>query len=134
MQNKSHAITLRKALKRKYPVIPVVVFAKGNAPYLADENVINLEDLTLFIDSYPYQHLLSEKEIAEAVSDIKAVSSDVSNKEHVENIRMYKKYQRELKAEITFALERGKCPHCGNPILSNGVDYKCAKCDFRFKL
>ena len=134
LQNKSHAITLRRALKSRYPVIPVVVFVKNNAPYVPDENIINLSDLLLFIESYPYQRLLSPSEIKEAAEAICQASSSVTNKEHVENIRYYKQYQRELKAEITFALERGKCPYCESPILSNGADYKCAKCSFRFKL
>ena len=134
MQNKSHAISLRKAIKSKYPIVPVVVFVKENAPYIPDENVINLSDLSLFIESYPYQRLLTPAEIQDAAEMIRHASSVVSNKEHVENIRYYKQYQRELKAEITYALERGKCPYCQSPILSNGADYKCAKCTFRFKL
>ena len=62
-QNKGHAITLYRILKGKYDIIPVVVFVKNNAPYLGDENVINLEDLLLFIESYPYKKKLSKKEI-----------------------------------------------------------------------
>ena len=134
MQNKSHAISLRKAIKSKYPIIPVVVFVKENAPYIPDENVINLSDLSLFIESYPYQRLLSASEIKDATQTIQQVSSAISNKEHVENIRYYKQYQRELRAEITYALEKGKCPYCQGRILTNGVDYKCEKCTFKFKL
>ena len=62
-QNKSHAIVVQKLLKKKYEVIPVVVFVKNNAPYMGDENVINLKDLLLFIDSYPYEKELSKEDI-----------------------------------------------------------------------
>lgn len=134
MQNKSHAITLRKAIKSKHPIVPVVVFVKDNAPYIPDENVINLSDLPLFIESYPYQRLMSQAEIKEAAKAISAATSSITTKEHVENIRYYKQYQRELRAEITYALEQGKCPYCQSPILSKGDDYKCSQCTFKFKL
>ena len=61
IQNKSHAITLWRILKGEYNVIPVVVFVQNNAPYLGDENVINLDDLLLFIESYPYEHKYQKK-------------------------------------------------------------------------
>ena len=134
LQNKSHVINLRRALHSKFPVVHVVVFAKDNAPYIPDENVIDLKDLALFVDSYPYKRLLGVDEVMAAVSAIKACASETSGREHVENIRYYKQYERQRRAEITFALERGKCPYCGGQILTNGVDYRCSKCKFSFKL
>ena len=48
-QNKSHAVTVYKAINGYVKVIPVVVFVQNNAPYIEDENVINIEDLKSII-------------------------------------------------------------------------------------
>lgn len=133
-QNKSHAITLRKALKSICHPIPVVVFAQDNAPYLPDENVINLSDLPLFVESYPYEKLLSLKDMALIKSRIEAVSVDVSNKEHVENIKIMKKVRKESQAEMAYAIECGLCPRCDHKIVIKGFDYSCPHCGFRFHL
>ncbi len=133
-QNKSHAITLRKALKSKYKPIPVVVFVKDNAPYLGDENVINFSDLGLFIESYPYESAYSPNEMAEVKALIEKTIVPISNKEHVQNIGTMKKVRKELEAEMTYAIEQGKCPWCDSPIVVKGSDYHCSKCDYHFKL
>ena len=57
-QNKSHEQIIKKLLKGKIDVIGLVVFVKNNAPYLGDENVINLKDLNTFIDCYPFKEEL----------------------------------------------------------------------------
>lgn len=134
LQNKNHAITLRRILKSKYEVIPVVVFARNNAPYTPDENVINLEDLLLFVDSYPYKALLSKDDMNEINKVIQEHACDVTNKEHIENIAYLKQYQRENRAQITYALEKGRCPWCEAKIITQGDAYKCEKCTFAFKL
>lgn len=134
LQNKSHAITLHKMIKGNVKVVPVVVFVRNNAPYTPDENVINLVDLPLFIDSYPYERLLSLSEMKRIEGEIKKRQVDMSNAEHVENIGYLKQYQRTVRAEITYALERGKCPWCESPISSKGDDYYCTKCKFGFHL
>lgn len=133
-QNKSHAIVVQKLLKKKYEVIPVVVFVKNNAPYLGDENVINLKDLLLFIDSYPYEKELNKEDIKEIYKILKDNESDISKKEHVETIGYLKQMQEEFRQEISYAIENGKCPRCGQKIIQNGYDFKCVKCNFKFKL
>ena len=95
-QNKGHAVTLFRILKGKYDIIPIVVFVKNNAPYLGDENVINLDDLLLFIESYPYKKKLSKKEIDSVTSIIKRSISSIDKKEHVENISYLKQMKKEL--------------------------------------
>ena len=133
-QNKSHQITLYKAINGLLKPIPVVVFVKNNAPYLPNDNVINLSDLLLFIDSYPYEKELSKIEIDNLYKIIKSVSSDVSLKEHLENIEIYKQYRKEIKEEMTYAIEQGKCPYCNEKILTDGRIFMCSKCNFSFKL
>ena len=134
LQNKSHAVSLYKALKGKYKVIPIVVFVKNNAPYIDDENVINLDDLLLFIDSYPYEHLYTDKSIDKIKALIENAAVDITRREHVENISYLKQYRKELYAEKQYAIEKGMCPRCNNKILARGYEYKCSKCDFSFKI
>lgn len=134
LQNKSHAIELYKALNGRYQIIPVVVFVKNNAPYFDDENVINIDDLLLFIESYPYEHQYTDKTIDKIKELIDKVSADISNKEHVENISYLKQYKKESYAEKEYALEKGICPRCNSKILNRGYHYKCSKCDFQFKI
>ena len=134
LQNKSHAIELYKALSTKYKTIPVVVFVKNNAPYLDDENVINIDDLLLFIESYPYEHQYTDKSIDKIKELILKEAADISAKEHVENISYLKQYKKESYAEKEYALEKGICPRCNSKILSRGYHYRCSKCDFAFKI
>ena len=134
VQNKSHAINLYKILKVKFKIIPVVVFVGNNAPYLPDDNVINLDDLLLFVDSYPYDSLLTDKDIKDIKEIIKNESIDVSKKEHVENIKLLKEFRKEQQDEIRYAIENNKCPWCDAKIVSKNNIYKCSKCSFTFKL
>ena len=133
-QKTSHAIVIQKLLKKKYEVIPVVVFVKNNAPYMGDENVINLKDLLLFIDSYPYEKELSKEDIKEIYKILKDNEADISKKEHVETIGYLKQMQEEFRQEMSYAIENNKCPRCGASIIQKGYDFKCSKCDFKFKL
>ncbi len=134
LQNKSHEITLFRAVKGLFKATPIVVFVKNNAPYLPNDNAINLEDLLLFIDSYPYEKELSKVEIDNIKKTIENVSSEVSLKEHLENIKTYKQYRKEQQEEMRIAIEQGICPYCESKILTNGVEFMCSKCNFHFKL
>ncbi len=133
-QNKSHAITLYKELKGKVEVIPVVVFVKNNAPYMGDENVINLKDLKLFIDSYPYQKLYLNKDIDEIASLITKRVKDVSKEEHIENISYLKAAHKELIKEKEYAITNGICPRCNHKMKIKGNNFKCSNCDFKLSL
>lgn len=133
-QNKNHVKIIKKLLKNQYEVISLVVFVKNNAPYLADDNVINLEDLSLFIESYPYQKLLSEQEIDDICAVIKSNMSKMSSKEHVENISYLKQINKEIKAEIAYAIESRTCPRCNGKIIQSGNSFRCENCDFKFNL
>ena len=132
-QNKSHMIVVKKLLKNKYDIIPVVVFVKNNAPYI-DDNAINMKDLLLFIDSYPYQKELDKNEINDIYKTLKSLSSDLSKKEHLENIGYLKEIKIEFRLEMEYAIENQICPRCDSEMIVNGFEYKCSKCDFKFKL
>ena len=132
-QNKSHMIVVKRLLDNKYDVIPVVVFVKNNAPYI-DDNAINMKDLLLFIDSYPYQILLEKKDIDEIYKLLKSKASDISKKEHLENIGYLKEIKKEFRLEMEYAIENQMCPRCDSEMIIDGYDYRCSKCDFKFKL
>lgn len=133
-QNKSHAITIYRLLKGKFDVISVVVFVKNNAPYMGDENVINLDDLLLFIESYPYKKKISKPDIDKIYKSLNRRSSDISKEEHVENIGYLKQMKKEFRDEMSYAIENNKCPRCGHPIIRKGYKFLCSYCDFNFKL
>lgn len=132
-QNKSHVRIVKKILKN-VNVISVVVFVKNNAPYMGDENVINLKDLLLFIDSYPYEKILEKNEINEICKIIRENKVKITKSEHLENISYLKQIKKENMAEIEYAIESQKCPRCGSNILQNGYSFKCSNCDFKFKI
>ena len=134
IQNKSHAKIINRILEKKYDVVPVVVFVKNNAPYMGDENVINLKDLILFIESYPYIKILDRKEIDEIYKVIKANIAKISKSEHVKNIGYLKQINDELRQEKEYAIETRTCPRCGGKIIENNLTFSCEKCDFKFKI
>lgn len=134
LQNKSHEITIYRVLKGTFKAISVVVFVRNNAPYFPNDNVINLEDLLLFIESYPYTAKLSKTTIDNIKNVIENNSVDISSEKHVENIKLYKAVRREERKEIRYAIEHNKCPRCKSDLISQGYEYRCSKCDFSFKL
>ena len=133
-QNASHCYFVSSLLKKKYDVISVVVYTKNNAPYLGDENLINLSDLLLFIDSYPYQKLLEDKEMENIYQILKKEEKDISLEEHVQNVKVIKEKKNMMREEMRIAIEEGVCPKCGAKMLIRGYTYKCTKCPYRFSL
>ena len=134
LQNKSHAISLYRDLNGLYKTIPVVVYVQNNAPYLPDENVIDLKDLLLFIDSYPYEHKYTKATIDKIKGLIEKRRSDVPLDEHIDNIQILKKVRKEQEAQMTYAIEHRRCPWCDGPILVQGDEFRCSRCTFKFKL
>ncbi len=134
LQNKSHQVSLYRILKSEYQIIPVVVFVQNNAPYFPNDNVINLKDLLLFVESYPYEHRYQKKTMDKIKQIVERKKSDVSLSDHVQNIEFLKQIIREQQAEITYAIENGKCPWCDSPISKSGNEYRCSRCNFKFKL
>ena len=134
LQNKSHAISLYRSLKSEYKPISVVVFVQNNAPYFPDDNVINLNDLLLFIESYPYEHKYTKNTLDKIKGLIEKRRSDVSLNEHLENISYLKQIRKEQQAEMTYAIENRKCPWCDSQIIVVNKEYRCSRCKFKFTL
>ena len=65
---------------------------------------------------------------------IKSNMLDISKKEHVENISYLKQINKELKAEIAYAIESRKCPRCDGNIIQKDNHFYCDKCDYKFNL
>lgn len=133
-QNKSHEITLYRVLSGQIHPVSIVVFVKNNAPYFPDVNVINLSDLLLFIESYPYDRLLSKSEIDRIKNVIESSRIKVSDEEHIANIKALRTLNEIDKDEKTFAIETGYCPKCKGPIITDGIKFICGKCGYKFKL
>ena len=133
-QNKTHTKIVKRILGKEVDVVPVIVFAKNNAPYMGDENVINLKDLLLFLETYPYKKILTKEEIMAFWRLLKENCAKISKKEHLENISYLKQIKKENKMEIEEAIQSGICPRCGAKIIQKDYNFKCSKCDFKFKL
>ena len=133
-QNISHTKLIKRLLKDKYEVVPLIIFVRGNAPYTGDFNVINLSDLTLFLDSYPYKKIITNEEIDKINNLILKHSKDISKEEHIENIEILKKVRKENQEEISYAIMSNKCPWCDSLVVIKGYQGRCTKCDFKFKL
>lgn len=83
MQNKSHAVTVFKAIKGYVKTVPVVVLVQNNSPYIESENVINLKDLKLFLDTYENDIELDDNQINEIAKMIKDSSIKITRDEHI---------------------------------------------------
>lgn len=134
-QNKSHVRIVKRILKADLPVISVVVFTLNNAPYFPNENVINLDDLSIFLKEYPSHRVLSKTDI-DKINDYLLSKESYSNMDdHLQNIKKIKKQRIESHKEIVYALENRKCPHCQNPIKEEANNhFICPKCGFHFHL
>ena len=134
-QNKSHVKAVGKLLRGIAKPVGVVVFASNNAPYLPDENVINLEDLPLFVESYPYEKELSQASLEKIRALLLHAKQEIDVKEHIENIAIVRQVRKETQAEMAYAIETGHCPRCEGEIQSNEeYEYHCPRCGYRFKL
>ena len=134
IQNKSHVKIVRKLLGNKVDIISAVIFTLNNAPYFPNENVINLSDLSLFINEYPYKRKMKREEIDAINNYLLHKESDSSMEEHLSNIKKIKDERHQQHKEMSFAIEHRKCPRCGAPIKEKNNIFKCSKCDFRFHL
>lgn len=133
-QNVGHAVTLFHVLNEKYKILPVEVFIQNNAPYFPDDNVINLKDLLLFINSHPTHKKLKEDEMDRIKKLILKKASQISNQEHVTNIKILKQIRQESQDEMSYAIESGLCPRCQYKLIKKGYLFYCYKCGYKFSL
>lgn len=129
-QNKSHCYHISKVLGPKYRINSLVVMANNNADKIDCDNVINLRDLKSYLKHFDNGVSLSLEEMDIVHDKLLEAASDMTNKEHVQNI---KKTQKELAQNI--------CPRCGGELIlrkgTNGSFYGCSnypKCKFTKKV
>lgn len=125
-QNKSHCYQISKVIGKKYRVNSVVVMANNNADKINSNSVINLSDLKFYLSHNNDGTHLSIEEMDMLYNKLLAACSDMTNKEHVQNIRQT---QREIDNNI--------CPRCGGALVlrkgQSGKFYGCSnypKCKF----
>ena len=128
-QNKSHCYHISKILGAKYKINSLVVMANDNADKIDCNNVINLRDLKSYLKRFDNGVSLSKEEMDLIYNKLLDAASDMTNREHVQNI---KKTQKELAQNI--------CPRCGGELVlrkgSSGSFYGCSnypKCKFAKK-
>ena len=128
-QNKSHIYHMNRVLGGKYKINSVVVMVQDNADKINVSNVVNLRDLKEYLLNYSDGTEYSIEELDEIYNKLLDASSQISNREHVENIR---KTQSEL--------EEGICPRCGGKLIERegkyGKFFGCSnypKCTFVLK-
>ena len=106
-QNATHVYNVRKIVGR-LPVHSLVVFVQNNTYNIDATGVIPLSALRTTLQNG--ESVLTVKQMQTAYNLLLSNKSDISTKEHVQNIR---EQQRNL--------ERGICPRCGgNLVLRNG--------------
>lgn len=106
-QNATHVYNIKKIIG-KLPVHSVVVFVQNNTHYIEANNVIPLSALRNTLQHG--ENVLSIHQMKMAYGALLASRSDITNKEHIYNIR---EQQRNL--------ELGICPRCGGSlVLRNG--------------
>ena len=129
-QNKSHCYHISKAIGGKYPINSIVVMANNNAEKINCSNVVNLRDLRSYLANFNNGVKLSVEEMDEIYIRLMNAKSDMTNREHVKNIRTTKK-----------ELDQNICPRCGGKLVlrkgSNGDFYGCSNypnCKFTKKI
>ncbi len=128
-QNKSHCYHISKVIGKKYVVNSLVVMANNNAEKIKCSNVINLNDLKNYLKHFDDGVHLTTEEMDDIYNKLRSAASDMTNKEHVQNI---KNTQKELNKNI--------CPRCGGQLVlrkgTSGSFYGCSnypKCKFTKK-
>jgi len=132
-QNISHIRTIKSILNQNLNYVSVVVFVQNNAPYMPDDNVINLEDLLLFLNEYPGSKLYDIETIKRIYTTLLFAESDKPQKSHLEHIKEIKEKRIEKQKIISKALETRLCPKCKSPLLEEDGVLICSnkKCKFR---
>ena len=128
-QNKSHCYHISKVIGKKYVVNSLVVMANNNADKIKCSNVINLNDLKNYLKHFDNGVRLTTEEMDDIYNKLHSAASDMTNKEHVRNI---KNTQKQLNKNI--------CPRCGGQLVlrkgTSGSFYGCSnypKCRFTKK-
>lgn len=129
-QNQSHCYQINKVIGKKYPVNSVIVMANDNADKIKVENVVNLRDLKKYLSRFDNGVMLTTQEMNDIHDKLLSAGRYISDKEHIENIKMNEKL-----------IKHGVCPRCGGLLVvrktKNGKFYGCSnypKCKFTKKI
>lgn len=125
-QNNAHIYHISQVLEKKYKINSVVVMVQNNAKNIKSDKVVNLNDLSSYLKKYNDGTCYSSEEIEYIYNKLNSAHVNISNREHVKNI---KNTQKELK--------EGICPRCGGQLIEKvgqyGKFYGCSnypKCKF----
>lgn len=111
-QNKTHIYHLSQLLDNKYKINSVIVMVQNNAERIDVPYVINLDDLPKYLKNFNDGTHMTDEEMDNIKTTLLNNASDMSNREHVKNI---KKTQKELK--------EGICPRCGGKLVEKEGQY-----------
>lgn len=112
-QNNSHIYHLSKALDNKYKINSLIVFVQNNADKIDEPNVINLNQLSHYLNKFNDGTNYTLEEMNEIYNLILSSSNnEMTTKQHIQNI---KETQKELKQNI--------CPRCGSKLIERNGQY-----------
>ena len=111
-QNKSHIFHISRVLGKKYKINSVVVMVKNNADKINLTNVVNLADMKRYLKNFNDGTNYSVEEMDEIYNKLLNAAVEISNKEHVENIR-----------QTQIELKEGICPRCGGQLVERNGKY-----------
>ena len=125
-QNESHCYHINKVIGKEYIVNNVIVMTNNNAETINYDSVVNLSYLRFYLKRFNNGVHLTPMQMDYVYKKLLLASSDMSNQEHVANIKR-------TQAEI----EEGICPRCGGKLVlrngRSGYFYGCSnypKCKF----
>ena len=89
-QNKTHIYHISKLLNDKYKIHSLIVMVNNNSSNINKPNVINLKDLELYLTNFFDGTTLKNEEIDNIYKELLKSQSKISEKQHIENIKMNK--------------------------------------------
>ena len=112
-QNLTHIYMLKKILPRNIPLIPLVVFVRGNIEYLSTDKVLTPVELKEELIR-PRGYILSAEQQQEIYNRLASVATvgEGSETEHIQSIHR-------MQREIAF----GICPRCGGKLVERQGEY-----------
>ncbi len=126
-QNITHVCELANRIGNNKYIFNCVVFANDNISYINSEYVFTKRGIVKYIKSLPTVY--SQYDVEEIANNINNLNEEISNREHVRNIKNMKK-----------DIDHNICPRCGSQlVLRNANDnkfYGCSnypKCKFTKK-
>lgn len=111
-QNKSHIYHINKVLDKKYKINSVVVMVQNNADKVNLPNVVNLVDLKWYLKNFNDGTNYSMEEIDSIYNKLLNATSEISDKQHIQNIKQTQSKLRE-----------GVCPRCGGQLVERDGRY-----------